>query len=97
MERDLRGTLRALRAMQGATEPTTLDAELRRVRAPVRLLVGDHPTPHAPTDEQVQRLQHTLAQVRVDTVARAGTMLHEERADAVLAAVLDMLHAARER
>jgi pimeloyl-ACP methyl ester carboxylesterase len=95
VESDLRGTLRTLRAMHAAVEPTRIEHELRRVRAPVHLLVGDHPNSHAPTIEQVAMLQRHLAAFHVDTVARAGTMLHEERADTVAAAVLAMLDRTR--
>lgn len=95
IESDVRGTLRVLRAMQQAEEPSRIETELHRIRAPVRLLVGDHPTAHAPTAAQVALLQRQLAKLRVDTITGAGTMLHEERADAVVAAVLEMLNNTR--
>ncbi|MFN5581070.1 alpha/beta fold hydrolase [Gemmatimonas sp.] len=95
IESDVRGTLRVLRAMQQAVEPSRIETELHRIRAPVRLLVGDHPTAHAPTAAQVALLQRQLARLRVDTITGAGTMLHEERADAVVAAVLEMLNNTR--
>jgi pimeloyl-ACP methyl ester carboxylesterase len=95
IESDVRGTLRVLRAMQQAVEPSRIETELHRIRAPVRLLVGDHPTAHAPTAAQVALLQRQLAKLRVDTITGAGTMLHEERADAVVAAVLEMLNNTR--
>jgi pimeloyl-ACP methyl ester carboxylesterase len=91
VEADLRGTFRTLRAMQAAVEPTRIETVLRQVRAPVHLLVGDHRTSHAPTAAQVTLLQHHLSAFTVDTVSGAGTMLHEERADAIVEAVLAML------
>jgi len=45
----------------------------------------------APTVEQVRLLQQSLSRFRVDTVARAGTLLQEERPDAVVRAVQALL------
>jgi pimeloyl-ACP methyl ester carboxylesterase len=91
IEADLRGALRTLRAMQSAVEPTGIEAALRRVRVPVRLLVGDHRTTHAPSAAQLSMLQRHVTSFTVDTITGAGTMLHEERADAVVSAVFGML------
>jgi len=91
-ERDLRGSLRALRAMNDAIEPVPLASRLGSIRAPVRLLMGDKISANAPTAEQVALLQRSLTRFAVDTVARAGTMLQEERPDAVLMAIRALLH-----
>ena len=59
--------------------------------APVQLLVGDKQSVNMTTDAQIALMGRALSTFRVDTIARAGTMLHEERADAVLQAVLAAL------
>ncbi len=94
-EQNLRGSLRALRAMSESVEPAPIASRLPSVRAPVRLLVGDKKSANSPTDEQIRVLQRGLTQFRADTVRHAGTMLQEEGADAVLLAISEMLAASR--
>ncbi len=90
-ERDLRGALRTLAAMSEAVEPVPIASRLPQVTARVLLLVGDKPSPNMTTDAQVAVMGQALTTFRVDTVARTGTMLHEERADAVVQAILAAL------
>jgi pimeloyl-ACP methyl ester carboxylesterase len=86
-EHNLRGALRVLRAMNDAVEPVAIAERLSGVTAPVRLLVGDKASTHAPSAVQIAQLQRGLAHFTVDTIAGAGTMLQEERADAVVEAI----------
>ncbi len=88
---DLRGTLRALKAMQGAIEPVSIADRLPLIQAPVHLLVGDKPMGSAPTDAQISLLRRSLSSFTVDTVAHSGTMVHEEHPDVVVAAILAMI------
>lgn len=85
--RDVGAALRALGAMGAAVEPEPIATVLPRVRAPVRLLVGSVVTPGAPTGPQLRLLLHAVRDVRVDTVAGAGELLHEERPEAVASAI----------
>ena len=90
-ERDLRGSLRVLGAMSESVEPVSIASRLSSITAPVQLLVGDKVSPNSVSDAQVALMASALASFRVDTVPRAGTMLHEERADAVVQATLAAL------
>jgi pimeloyl-ACP methyl ester carboxylesterase len=86
-EQNLRGALRALRAMNDAVEPLAIAERLPTVTAHVRLLIGDKRSGHTPSEAQIAQLQRGLAHFSVDTVAGAGTMLQEERPDAVVQAI----------
>ena len=90
-ERDLRGALRSLKAMSEAVEPATIVSRLSLVTAPVQLLVGEKISPNSTTEAQVTVFARGLPSFRVDTIARSGPMLHEERADAVVKAALAAL------
>ncbi len=90
-ETDLRGSLRALKAMSESVEPVAIADRLPAVRADVRMLVGDKQSANSPTDAQIAMLAAKLPRFRLDTVARAGTMLQEERPDAVAAAIVTLL------
>ncbi len=90
-EQDLRGSLRALRSMSESVEPAPIASRLASVQVPVQLLVGDKRSANAPTDEQIRVLQQGLRVFRVDTVRNAGTLLQEERADAVVQAITAQL------
>jgi pimeloyl-ACP methyl ester carboxylesterase len=90
-EQDLRGSLRALGAMNDAVELVPIAERLTAVQAPVRLLVGSKRSANAPTDAQVVLMSQRLVHFRVDTVANAGTMLQEERPDAVVQAIRELL------
>lgn len=93
-QRDAAASLRALRAMGAAGEPTPIADLLSRIRAPVRLLVGDRPTEGRPTHAQVGLLLAATRDARVDTVARAGEMLHEEQPQVVAEAIVALARAA---
>jgi len=58
------------------------------VRAPVTLLLGAKTSPNAPTNGQLHVLRQSIAHFRLDTVARAGTVVQEERPDAVIESIL---------
>jgi pimeloyl-ACP methyl ester carboxylesterase len=87
-ETDLRRSLRALGRMADAREPVPIAARLPLVRTPVHLLLGAKQSANAPSATEVEQLRRLLPSLTVDTIERAGTMLHEERADAVVAAVI---------
>ena len=90
-ERDLRGSLRVLGAMSNAVEPVPIAARLPLVTAPVQLLVGEKISANSTSVEQVASMSAALASFRVDTVRGSGTLLHEERPDAVVKAILAAL------
>ncbi len=90
-ERDLRGSLRALRTMHDAVEPIAIADRLHGVRVPVRLLMGDKPSGNAPTGAQIALLSQSLPHFRVDTVPHAGTMLQEEQPAAVVRAIRQLI------
>jgi len=90
-ERNTHASLQALRAMSTAREATPIAGRLSHIAAPVHLLLGEAPSASMPTAMQIALLSRHIARLRVDTIADAGTMLHEERADAVANAVLNMV------
>ncbi len=83
-EHDLRGSLRALRGMNDASESELLTDRLPHIRVPVRLLIGDKPTSDRPTTTQIAMLTTHVFNFRVDTVRATGAMLNEERAGVVV-------------
>jgi len=93
-DRNLAVALRALRSMAEAKEPTPVKVHLAEIHVPVQLLVGDKRSASTPTDAQIALMTHAIADFRVDTIARAGTMIHEERPEAVISAILRMLRRA---
>jgi pimeloyl-ACP methyl ester carboxylesterase len=97
LERDLKGTLRTLKAMQDAVERAPIESRLPLVTVPVRLLVGDKPLPNAPTASQLRTMQLGLRHFTVDTLHPAGTMLHEEQAPKVAQIIDDLARATRQR
>lgn len=84
---DLDGTLLAFIRMAESREPARLAPDLGEIRCPVRLLLGGAPHPEAVTSDEIARLSRALVAFTVDTVPGAGHHLHEERPDAVLAAI----------
>jgi pimeloyl-ACP methyl ester carboxylesterase len=80
---DLPRALRALEAMGASAEPTALEVILARVTVPVRVLVGRVARPGAPTDAQLALLVRHLRDVRIDSLADSGVLLHEEAPGAV--------------
>ena len=57
----------------------------------VTLLLEAKASPNAPTTAQLQVLRQSIAHFRLDTVARAGTVIQAERPDAVIESILAML------
>ncbi|MCC6242765.1 MAG: hypothetical protein IT353_07975, partial [Gemmatimonadaceae bacterium] len=96
-DRNLAVALRALRSMAEAQEPTPVRVHLAAIHAPVHLLTGEKHSASTPTDAQIALMVDAIADFRIDTIARAGTMIHEERPDAVLSAILQMLRRAAPR
>lgn len=90
-ERDTHASLQALRAMSMAREASPIANRLSSIVAPVHLLLGESPSASMPTAMQIALLSRNITRLRVDTIANAGTMLHEERADAVANAVQTMV------
>ncbi len=84
---DLDGTLLAFIRMAESREPARLAPDLGKIRCPVRLLLGGAPHPETVTSDEIARLSRALVAFTVDTVPGAGHHLHEERPDAVLAAI----------
>jgi pimeloyl-ACP methyl ester carboxylesterase len=95
LERDVRGQLTVLKDMHDAKEPHPIASRLPQVVAPMRLLLGDKPTPNAPSREQVLLLMQHVRRITIDTVRRAGTLMHEERPADVVRVLDDMLRGAR--
>lgn len=85
--RDLEATLLAFVRMAESREPERLEPHLADIRCPVRLVIGGAPHPEAVRSRDVALLVRQLPSLTVDTVIGAGHHLHEERPDAVLAAV----------
>jgi pimeloyl-ACP methyl ester carboxylesterase len=97
IEHDLGRVFRALRAMAAAHERVPIADRLPRITAPLRLLVGDTPTPSAPTSAQVDLFRRTVADFQVDTIKQAGTMLQEEQPAAVVTVIEALVRGARAR
>jgi len=95
LERDVRGQLTVLKDMHEAREPHPIASRLGQVVAPMRLLLGDMPTPNAPSRDQVELLVHQVRKITIDTIRRAGTLMHEEQPADVVRVLDDMLRGAR--
>ena len=85
--RDFGATLRALQGMARSVEPEPLAPHLGAIRSPVILLTGSADRPNRIRPEEQQLLAERIPRIRIDTVARSGHHLHEERPEAVVAAV----------
>jgi pimeloyl-ACP methyl ester carboxylesterase len=85
--RDLDATLKAFLTMARRREPEPLRPHLTEVRCPVRLLVGTGLHEGGVGPGEVAALAGTLPEFTVDSMPGAGHFIHEERPDAVLAAV----------
>jgi pimeloyl-ACP methyl ester carboxylesterase len=86
--RNLDATLKAFLAMAAAHEPEKLQPHLGEIRCPVRLVVGGAPHEGDVSGAEIVLFERTLPQFALDSVPGAGHFLHEERPDAVLAAIL---------
>jgi pimeloyl-ACP methyl ester carboxylesterase len=80
-------TVAAYRAMASAAEPTPLAPRLRGLSMPLLLLLGDAPHVGGPDALEVASLSGGLPQLQVQRVPDVGHLVHEERPDAVVAAV----------
>src|SRR5712691_1396045 len=86
--RDLDGTLRGYLAMAAARERERLEPRLSAIACPVLLVLGAVPHGGGPRPAELAELADSLRAFTVDMVAGAGHFVHEERPDAVVAAVL---------
>ena len=82
--RDIDSVLDGLRGMARASEPERLDANLQRVRCPVRLVLGAEPHEVGPPAEQIRTLETGLRSFAIDRVPAAAHYVHEEKPEAVV-------------
>ena len=87
-------TLDAFRGMADSHESQTLEGNLGSLRCPVRLLVGGKEGHGGIGDAEVTQLAAALPDFAADTIPAAGHYIHEERPDAVIAAIrrVDLEH-----
>jgi pimeloyl-ACP methyl ester carboxylesterase len=87
---DLWGTLGTLRRMSEADDPAPLRPNLHLLEIPV-LLLRSAELEQAIPEEDVEALRTGVADFTVETVAGAGQYIHEEKPEAVVAAVNSMM------
>ena len=87
---DLGASIRVMQAMQRARVAEPLRDNLWRIVQPVRLLIGASNRHGGIGAGEVALLASRLANFRADSVSGSGVYLHEERPDALLAAVLGL-------
>src|SRR2546428_13340788 len=85
--RDLDGTLRGYLAMAASRERERLEPRLSAITRSLLLVLGRVPHGGRPTPGRLGQPADSLRAFTVDTVAGAGHFVHEERPDAVVAAV----------
>jgi pimeloyl-ACP methyl ester carboxylesterase len=85
--RDLGATIRVFQGMARATEAEPVTPKLADIKCPVVLLTGAENRPNRILPVERQLLLDRLPSIRIDSIPRSGQYLHEERPDAVLAAV----------
>jgi pimeloyl-ACP methyl ester carboxylesterase len=90
---DIDGSLMAFLAVAAAREPEKLAPRLKEITVPVVLLLGGADHDGAPGKEEIERMRASLPHFSVDSVPGAGLYLHEERPDAVIAAIIRMVEA----
>jgi pimeloyl-ACP methyl ester carboxylesterase len=88
--RDLGATLRAFQGMAHSREAEPLASHLAEIRCPVIVLTGAAERPNRLTADEGRLLAERIPTLRIDTVARSGHRVQEERPDAVLAAVVSL-------
>ncbi len=84
---DLDATLKAFLRMTGAEESEQLAPHLGEIRCRVRLLLGTAPHEGGVPPEDVDLLRRGLSSFTIDRVEGSGHYIHEERPEAVVAAV----------
>jgi pimeloyl-ACP methyl ester carboxylesterase len=85
---DLGGAARVLNEMRRAPVAEPLAGNLWRIRQPVRLLVGAVRRQGGIESSEITLLHERLPDFVVDTVARSGVYVHEERPDVVVKTIL---------
>lgn len=85
---DLGATMAVMEAMRRAPVEAPLRDNLERITQPVLLMVGAANRSHGIRPEQTALLHERLRNLVVDSVARSGVYLYEERPDAVIAELL---------
>lgn len=88
--KDLHGTVRAYRAIASSSEPGRIASRLTDVKVPVRLLIGDAPHYGGVAPRELDPMQKLLSDLKVSRIPGAGHLLHEERPDVVVDAILDL-------
>lgn len=94
-ERDMSASVAALRAMAGAHELESLQANLHRITCPVVLLLGTAEHKGSPAPEAVALMGSSLVDFQVQCVPGAGHFIFEEQPAVVLRAVLDLARQCR--
>jgi magnesium chelatase accessory protein len=89
--RDLRGTIGAYRSIANSTEPGRISTRLGQVTVPVRLLTGAAPHYGGVSPRELEPMQRLIRDFRIDRIPGAGHLLHEERPDVVVSAILDVV------
>lgn len=87
---DVGASIRVMQAMQHAHVGEPLRDNLWRIAQPVRLLIGASNRHGGIGADEVALLASRLTDFHADSIAGSGAYLHEERPDAVAAAVLDL-------
>ena len=87
---DLGAALSVMGAMRNARVSEPLRDNLWRITQPVRLLLGAANRRNGIESDEVALLREALRDFAADSVAGSGVYLHEERPDAVVAAVLSL-------
>ncbi len=93
---DLGGTLGAFRAMVQSRERVLLAGRLGEISCPVLVLIGTAPHDGALDGFQLDRMRTAIASLRVESIAGAGSYLHEERPDLVAGAIARIAAGGRE-
>ena len=88
--RSISETIQAYRAMASSREEIRLDTRLARVRMPISVLLGAAPHYGGVQAVELAPLQNLVPQVSITRVPGAGHLLHEERPDDVVRAILRM-------
>jgi len=95
---DIGGVLRALKGMQKAVEPDSLNPQLSYLHAPVHLLLGGGVRINGAdglSSGRIRTLQRRVASFTMDSIPNVGLHLHEERPDLIVDQILREVRAAR--